>query len=63
MIRSIYDLEFLTPQQIAAALQVSPETVQRIIKRGQLKAIRIGKQYRITQNDFRDYMKGIETNA
>lgn len=57
--KSIYDLEFLTPLQMAAALQVTDTTVIREIKRGKLKASRIGKLYRISQADFREYMKGV----
>lgn len=57
--KSIYDLEFLTPGQVAAAVQVSNETILREIKRGKLKAARIGKQYRITQASFREYMEAV----
>ena len=55
--KSVYDLEFLTPGQVAAATQVSDTTIMREIHRGNLKAVRIGKKYRITQAMFREYVK------
>lgn len=56
--KSVYDLEFLTPGQVAAAMQVCDTTVMREIRRGNLKAVKIGKKYRITQANFREYLKG-----
>lgn len=58
--KSVYDLEFLTPGQVAAALQVTDTTVIREIKRGKLRASRIGKLYRISQADFREYIEGVK---
>jgi excisionase family DNA binding protein len=38
---------FLTPQQAAAALQISVVTIYRAVDRGQLAAARVGRALRI----------------
>ena len=43
--RNVRD-EFITVEELATVLKVSPRTIQRIIKRKQLSAIRIGRQWR-----------------
>jgi excisionase family DNA binding protein len=42
--------QMLTVETAAAALSVHPETIRRLIKRGQLQAIKIGKSYRIAES-------------
>jgi excisionase family DNA binding protein len=48
---------FLTVQDIAERLQVSEQTVRRWIKTGQLPAIELGGQYRVSPDDFREFLK------
>ena len=43
---------FLTPQQVAEKLQVRVDSVYRWIKRGRLKAFRLGNLYRVKQFDL-----------
>jgi putative molybdopterin biosynthesis protein len=43
---------FLTPTQVAAALQVSRATVYGLISRGELRARRVGLQLRVSQADL-----------
>ena len=44
-----YDL--LTPREVAEVMRVSTMTVYRLIKAGELPAIRVGKHLRIRSND------------
>lgn len=44
-----YDL--LTPREVAEVMRVSTMTVYRLIKSGELPAIRVGKHLRIKGND------------
>ena len=47
----------LTVSEVAADLRVSNMTVYRLIKAGQLAAIRVGKNYRIRQADLDAYLQ------
>ncbi len=40
-------LELLTPKEVAEILRVSPRTVQRWVKEGKLRAVRVGRLWRI----------------
>ena len=46
----------LTVGEVAALMRVSNMTVYRLIKSGQLSAIRVGKNYRIRRNDVDRYL-------
>ena len=46
----------LTVGEVAAAMRVSNMTVYRLIKAGQLAAIRVGKNYRIRESDVNRYL-------
>jgi excisionase family DNA binding protein len=48
--------KLLTVNEVAAILRVSNMTVYRLIKGGQISAIRVGKNYRIKENDVNDYL-------
>jgi excisionase family DNA binding protein len=41
--------EYLTPRQIAQMLQVRELTVRLWIRRGLLKGVRVGRQWRVTR--------------
>ena len=47
---------FLTPAEVADHLRVSSMTVYRLIKSGELRAARIGKSYRISEDDVDAYL-------
>ena len=42
---------FLTPAEVADMLRVSTMTVYRLIKAGELPAVRVGKSYRLAEAD------------
>jgi excisionase family DNA binding protein len=54
---------FLTPQEVADLLRVSSMTVYRLIKAGELRAVRVGKAYRIREDDIDRYLAARYTEA
>jgi excisionase family DNA binding protein len=46
----------LTVGEVANIMRVSNMTVYRLIKSGQLSAIRVGKNYRIRRTDVEKYL-------
>ena len=46
----------LTVSEVAATMRVSNMTVYRLIKSGQLAALRVGKNYRIRESDMNTYL-------
>jgi excisionase family DNA binding protein len=55
--RSVVDDRLLTVGEVAAMMRVSTMTVYRLIKSGELGAIRIGRGYRIPQRDVERYLE------
>lgn len=45
----------LTPQEVADILKITKNTVYELIKRGELKAYKVGKKLRIDMNDIEAY--------
>jgi excisionase family DNA binding protein len=48
----------LTPRQVAEQLVVSERTVIRLIERGELRGIRVGRQWRVPKEALEDYLRG-----
>ncbi|MGH2756252.1 MAG: helix-turn-helix domain-containing protein [Actinomycetota bacterium] len=48
---------FLTVAEVARSLRVSNMTVYRLVNSGQLPAVRVGRSYRITDEDVRRYLE------
>ena len=48
---------FLTVSEVARHLRVSNMTVYRLVNSGQLPAVRVGRGYRIRENDVRKYLE------
>jgi excisionase family DNA binding protein len=46
----------LTVSEVAQAMRVSNMTVYRLIKRGEIPAVRIGKNYRIREASVERYL-------
>jgi len=40
-------MKFFTPLEVATILQLTPRTIRNLIKRKIIKAVKIGKQWRI----------------
>ncbi|HEV8297343.1 MAG TPA: helix-turn-helix domain-containing protein [Acidimicrobiales bacterium] len=47
---------FLTVAEVAAIMRVSTMTVYRLIKAGELASVRVGKSYRIKEDDVDRYL-------
>lgn len=54
--RPIVGDRLLTVGEVAGTMRVSNMTVYRLIKSGQLAAIRVGKNYRIRESDVDQYL-------
>ncbi|HXX40237.1 MAG TPA: helix-turn-helix domain-containing protein [bacterium] len=48
--------KFLTPDEIAAQLRVSSEVIRRLLRRRELPAIRVGRAWRIEEDEFRRWV-------
>ena len=53
----------LTVGEVASLMRVSNMTVYRLIKAGQLAAIRVGKNYRIRRTDVDRYLSERSVNV
>jgi excisionase family DNA binding protein len=47
---------FLTVAEVADIMRVSTMTVYRLIKAGELRAVRVGKSYRLAEDDVDRYL-------
>lgn len=54
---------FLTVAEVAAQLRVSNMTVYRLISAGDLPAVRVGKSYRLREDDVDKYLADRYTEA
>ena len=51
---------FLTVQEVAELLRVSTMTVYRLIKAGELRAARVGRSYRLREDEVETYLAGLD---
>jgi excisionase family DNA binding protein len=56
MARAQFEDSLLTVGEVAQIMRVSNMTVYRLIKAGQISAIRVGKNYRIRGRDVERYL-------
>ncbi len=54
--RAFVGSNLLTVSEVASAMRVSNMTVYRLIKSGDLAAVRVGKNYRIREADVSRYL-------
>lgn len=50
-----------TVTQVAEALQINEQTVQRFIREGKIKAIKVGRAYRISEEGVQAYLEKLST--
>ena len=55
--RAATETDFLTVTEVARVLRVSNMTVYRLVNSGQLPAVRVGRSYRIREDDVRRYLQ------
>ena len=59
----ISDVRFLTVAEVAATMRVSKMTVYRLVHNGELPAVRVGRSFRVTEDDVNDYLRKSFYNA
>jgi excisionase family DNA binding protein len=52
------DDRLLTANEVADQLRVSTMTIYRLIRRGELAAVRVGRNYRVRAGDLEAYLQG-----
>jgi excisionase family DNA binding protein len=61
--RSFREARFVTVNEVAQLMRVSKMTVYRIINQGEIPAVRIGRGYRIREEDVHRYLDSRYTEA
>ena len=57
------DIKVYTTEEALEVLKVTQRTLYRYIKAGQLKAIKLGREYRITEDALKGFLeRGTEDN-
>ena len=51
------DVRFLTIAEVAARMRVSKMTVYRLVHSGELPALRVGRSFRVTDDDVNEYLR------
>lgn len=59
----ISDTKFLTVAEVAAMMRVSKMTVYRLVHNGELPAVRVGRSFRVREDDANDYLRNSYFNA
>ena len=54
-------MEIYTAKEVAKKLQLSYRKILDLIKKRELEAKKVGKSYRITENQLRRYLEGDNT--
>jgi excisionase family DNA binding protein len=58
-----YQARFLTVSEVAQLMRVSRMTVYRLIGQGTLPAVRVGRGYRLREEEVRRYLEERYTEA
>jgi excisionase family DNA binding protein len=61
--QSFSKARFLTVQEVADLMRVSSMTVYRLIKAGELPAVRVGRSFRVRDEDVDRYLGSRYTEA
>jgi excisionase family DNA binding protein len=57
------ELKVYTTEEALEVLKVTQRTLYRYIKAGQIKAVKLGREYRITEDALKDFLeRGTESN-
>jgi len=46
----------MTPEEVAERLAITPKTVRRFLREGRLKAVKVGRLWRVRESDLLRYM-------
>lgn len=53
----ISEVKFLTIAEVASVMRVSKMTVYRLVHGGELPAVRVGRSFRVREDDVNDYLR------
>ena len=53
----ISEVKFLTVAEVAALMRVSKMTVYRLVHNGELPAVRVGRSFRVKEDDVHTYLR------
>ncbi len=53
----ISGVKFLTVAEVATVMRVSKMTVYRLVHSGELPAVRVGRSFRVPENDVHAYLQ------
>ncbi|ANH37268.1 Helix-turn-helix domain protein [Nocardioides dokdonensis FR1436] len=53
----ISEAKFLTVAEVAAMMRVSKMTVYRLVHNGELAAVRVGRSFRVREEDANEYIR------
>lgn len=53
----ISEVKFLTIAEVAAVMRVSKMTVYRLVHNGELPAVRVGRSFRVSEEDANRYIQ------
>lgn len=56
------DRDFYLVEELAQKLRVSNMTIYRYIRAGKIKAHKIGKEFRISNTEFNNFLESVKTN-
>ncbi|MDO9395520.1 MAG: helix-turn-helix domain-containing protein [Herbiconiux sp.] len=59
----ISEAKFLTVAEVAAMMRVSKMTVYRLVHNGDLPAVRVGRSFRVREEDANEYIRRSFFNA
>ena len=59
----ISEVKFLTVAEVAATMRVSKMTVSRLVHGGELPAVRVGRSFRVVEEDVNEYLRKSFYNA
>jgi excisionase family DNA binding protein len=53
----ISDIKFCTVAEVAAMMRVSKMTVYRMLHNGEIPALRVGRSFRVREEDVNEYLR------
>ena len=53
----ISEVKFLTVAEVASVMRVSKMTVYRLVHSGELPAVRVGRSFRVSEEDVNEYLR------
>ena len=62
-VMSLSEVRLMTVAEVARAMRVSKMTVYRLVHSGELPAVRVGRSFRVTEEDVNEYLRKSFYNA